>query len=174
MSDDQETFPELVSRESREQSDSIDAELNKSNFIKYVEDSVKGFTNSIDNQRAITPAGSFAAQPAGVTNSPQQFRETSLNNPVGNPSPAIPEQASGTIDVASYDDSTGTYPEEVDNCDKISFTMTDPDVIDHLTVMDFGEGEAMVQFPTTEITGAVNGVPSTNVIVIDGTGWQTI
>ncbi len=73
-----DTFPESVAKTSKEQSDAIDAELNKSKLLHYIEESVRGFTGAIDNQRAIT-SSSFSSQPASVSNSPQQFRETAIN-----------------------------------------------------------------------------------------------
>lgn len=114
-------------------------------------------------------------QPPSITS-----QETSLQSNTGfipTPVSTVPGDDSGgggTLDVASYDETSATYPEEVDNVSRISFEMTDPDEIDHLTVLDNGGGEAMVQLPTTTITGAVSGVPSTLVIVTDGTNWDAI
>jgi hypothetical protein len=83
----------------------------------------------------------------------------------------LPQSLGGGDGLITVRDNDGG---EVDDVNELVFENTDPDTIDHLTVADDGGNTARIKFPTTTITGAVSGVPMTNIFVTDGTGWQGI
>lgn len=136
---------------------------------------VRDFLRNIPrNKNDYVATGSVSSTgPSVIDNERTNLQSADIDIPQNLAAPAV-DRIGGAMEVASYDETSGTYPEDVEGVTKISFEMTDADEIDHLTVFDNGGGEVLVQFPTTEITGAVSGVPSTNVICIDGTGWQPI